>query len=68
MVLFDVVISVCAMGSAVCTEVRIVKSGEHFPTPFQCAHYGQLEAEQFMRKYPRLRLAKYGCEQHKEKT
>lgn len=66
MIPFDVVLLVCAISSGQCHEVTIGKWGERMPTPWECAHYGQVEAVEWIKKNPGYKLAKFGCSRKTE--
>lgn len=68
MVIFDVVIVVCALATAECSEHRIRKTSNHYPTAYECIHWGQIEAIKWLESHPDYKLAKYGCERCKEDT
>ena len=66
MIHFDVVLVVCSITTGVCQEHMIGKWAERMPTPWECAHYGQIEAQKFMSTRPDYKLAKYGCARKRE--
>jgi hypothetical protein len=66
MIPFDVLLTVCSMWTGVCSDVVIGKWAERMPTPYECAKYGQIEAEKWLSANPGYKLAKFGCGRHSE--
>jgi len=63
---FDVVLVICSTITGNCFEHRIGKWADRMPTPWECAHHGQLEALEFMKTHPNYKLAKFGCDRARE--
>lgn len=63
---FDVVIVICSMVTGQCHEEMVGKWAERFPTPWECAKYGQQEAVKLIEKYPDYKVAKFGCARRRE--
>lgn len=61
MIHFDVILTICSVITGNCFEHSITKWANRMPTPWECAHYGQIEAEKFMSTHPNYKLTKYGC-------
>ena len=66
MIPFDVTLLVCSLLTGNCHEELIGKWGKGMPTPWECARYGQIEAEKWMSKHPNYKLMKFGCARKSE--
>lgn len=60
--IIEIVLSVCLIGEpSKCKDVNLSFVNDHYPTPFQCVHYGQYHASQWINEHPEYKITKFSC-------